>query len=162
MKLSSFLNKSPSRRSFLAGAGSAAGLALAGCGSDGSMPPVTTSPTIIGDPDILNFALNLEYLEAEFYLHAATGSGLASADIGSNPGTVTGRSEGHGPLFSTTEHPQRDRLRRAGARPLPSLCALRGRRNSCRASGNRSHELLQLPCKRCENCRYLQSVRQLR
>jgi hypothetical protein len=51
------------------------------------MPPTSTT---IGDPDILNFALNLEYLEAEFYLHAATGSGLASADAGSNPGTVTG------------------------------------------------------------------------
>ena len=78
------------RRTFMAGVGAAgAAAALAGCGSSSSSSGGTMTTTYT-DTDILNFALNLEYLEAEFYLHAATGSGLATADVGSNPGTVTG------------------------------------------------------------------------
>ncbi len=79
------------RRSFfstLGMAGAAVGVtALTGCSNDGPIVVPSTTPSVL---DVLNFALNLEYLEASFYAYVATGSGLPTADMGTSPGTVTG------------------------------------------------------------------------
>jgi len=78
-----------SRRSLLtkfgaAGVGVAATALLAGCGGSSSGGGGGVSQT-----DVLNFALNLEYLEAQFYSYAVHGVGLGVGDVGGTLPTIT-------------------------------------------------------------------------
>lgn len=70
------------------GLGLVGGTILGACGGgSGSSAVAQTGPS---DADILNFALNLEYLEASFYAYATTGAGLPASMMGGvgTPGMV--------------------------------------------------------------------------
>jgi hypothetical protein len=85
------IEAAPNRRSFVRKLGIASA-AIGAAATVGLKPALAQTST---DINVLNFALNLEFLEAEFYTVAVTGKTLEASgyNVGSNPGPTTGGNQ---------------------------------------------------------------------
>ncbi len=111
--LQSTVQRATKRRTFLQGSG-ALGLGALGASLGGATTLLAqsagtvTAPVdaVLNDNDILNFALNLEYLEAEFYTAAVYGKSLTEAPFSldvSGTGTAGSVSGGVQTTFADAE-----------------------------------------------------------
>lgn len=99
--LSGNVAKRADRRRFMRNVGAASVAGLGTLAVSHAAAPIARAQGTLTDTDIFNFALNMEYLGAEYYLRATTGSGLAAADTTGAVGTLGNVTGGRAVGFAT-------------------------------------------------------------
>jgi hypothetical protein len=100
-EIGDLIAQAPNRRSFVKKLGIASAVLGAAAGSKG-----ISQTTTISDADILNFALNLEYLEAEFYTFATTGNSISQAGLSVTGSGTSGPTTGGAQVTFTNKMTQ--------------------------------------------------------
>ena len=135
-------NQRRARRNFIRLCGGAAAMSgglsmLSACGSDnnssnnnntGSTPTPTPTTAAITDADILNFALNLEYLEGNYYSYAVAGAGIPTSlqtGAGTQGTVITGSGAGMARAVGFTDNVVREYAREIAADELAHISFLR-------------------------------------
>lgn len=98
-------------------------LGAAAVGATLAIPLDAAAQAVPSDADILNFALNLEYLEAQFYAYAANGTGLAANLL---TGSGTQGSVNGGRRVEFTDPVVRQYAREIAADEVAHVAFLRG------------------------------------
>lgn len=131
-------NQRMARRNFMRMCGGAAamsgGLALLAACDDDDDAPVLPTPTAtattptVTDPDILNFALQLEYLEGNYYSYAVSNAGIPAAlqtGVGTQGPVITGSGVGAARAVTFDDTVIRDYAREIAADEIAHITFLR-------------------------------------
>jgi hypothetical protein len=126
--LDSRVRRREERRDFFKAALNVGGFAVAGAAAMSIASAADAQTAAVTEADVLNFALQLEYLEAQFYSYAVNGTGLAESQLtgtGTRGAVITGTGTGAARQVTFTDRAVAAYAREIAADELAHVAFLR-------------------------------------